>query len=56
MAVPKNKPSQSRTRRRRTINAKLHLPNIVGCSNCGDTLRISHRVCKCGFYNGKQIL
>lgn len=56
MAVPKHKASKSRTRRRRVLNAKLTLPHLVGCSNCG-ALKLPHRVCpKCGFYRGKEII
>lgn len=56
MAVPKNKASKARTRRRRSINMKKSAPNLVECSNCGNTMML-HRVCpKCGFYKGNQII
>lgn len=54
MAVPKYKTSKARTRRRHTINMKLVGPTLVECPNCGNRM-ILHRVCKCGFYRGKQI-
>lgn len=56
MALPKYKPSKSRTRRRRAMNMKLAVPSLVECSTCGNKIP-PHRVCpKCGFYRGKQIL
>ncbi|MDR2588063.1 MAG: 50S ribosomal protein L32 [Spirochaetales bacterium] len=55
MAVPKYKPSKSRTRRRHSINRRLEVPNLATCSNCGNRV-LPHRVCpKCGFYRGKQV-
>lgn len=56
MAVPKNRISQSRSRRRRTANMKIkNVPNPIECPNCGD-MKLSHRVClKCGFYKGKEV-
>ncbi len=56
MAVPKYKISKARTRRRRSINMKLSVPNLIECSNCGAKV-LPHRVCKkCGFYKGSQII
>ncbi len=55
MAVPKRKPSKSRTHRRRAANMKLKATRLVECGNCGN-LKLPHRVCpKCGFYNGAQV-
>jgi large subunit ribosomal protein L32 len=54
MAVPKYKTSKARTRRRGSINMKLVGPTLVECPNCGNSMLL-HRVCKCGFYRGKQI-
>lgn len=55
MAVPKNKTSKMRTRRRRSINMALTTPNLIECSNCGNKI-VRHRVCtKCGFYRSKEI-
>lgn len=56
MAVPKHKTSKAKTRRRKTINMRLYVPNLVECNNCGNMTQ-RHRICpKCGFYRGKQIL
>mgnify|MGYP006290934897 CR=1 FL=1 len=56
MAVPKNKTSKARSRRRKSVNMKLHAPHLVECNTCGNKV-LPHRVCpKCGFYRGKQIL
>lgn len=56
MAVPKYKPSKSRTRRRRAQNMKLMLPTLVECPNCGNRIKLHHVCLKCGYYRGKQIL
>ena len=56
MAVPKKKTSKMRSRRRRSANMKIDLPNLVVCPNCGSKKR-THRVClKCGFYKGRVVL
>jgi large subunit ribosomal protein L32 len=56
MAVPKNKASKSRSRRRRALNMRRSVPGLVECGTCGNKV-ISHRVCpKCGSYRGKQVL
>lgn len=56
MAVPKYKTSKARSRRRRSINMSMDVPNLVSCPNCGNRI-LRHRVCpKCGFYKGKQII
>lgn len=56
MAVPKIKTSKARSRRRRSINMKLHVPSLVECGTCGNKV-MPHRVCpKCGFYKGKQVI
>ncbi len=55
MAVPKNKTSKARSRRRRAINMKLSVKTMIECPNCGNRVLL-HRVCpKCGFYRGRQI-
>jgi large subunit ribosomal protein L32 len=33
---------------------KLVGPTLVECPNCGNSM-LMHRVCKCGFYRGKQV-
>lgn len=56
MAVPKEKPSKARTRRRRSINMKAKVYPVIGCPHCGNPV-IRHRVCMfCGFYRGRDIL
>lgn len=56
MAVPKIKTSKARSRRRRSINMKLDVPNLVECKACGNKI-VPHRVCpKCGSYKGKQVI
>jgi large subunit ribosomal protein L32 len=55
VAVPKNKTSKQRKRKRRT-HYKLSAPNLVACSKC-HSLKLSHVVCKeCGYYNGKEVV
>lgn len=55
MAVPKQKLSRSRTRRRRA-QWKLTLPGLIQCPQCHE-LTMPHRVCpECGYYGGKQIV
>ncbi|HTH13372.1 MAG TPA: 50S ribosomal protein L32 [Spirochaetia bacterium] len=55
MAVPKFNTSKTRTRRRRSANMKMTVPNLMACGNCGNKI-LMHRVCpKCGFYRGKQV-
>ncbi|MDC7243545.1 MAG: 50S ribosomal protein L32 [Sphaerochaetaceae bacterium] len=55
MAVPKNKVSKQRKRKRRT-HFKLNAPAMTICPNCGE-VTLSHRVCKaCGFYKGKEVV
>lgn len=56
MAVPKKKHSQSRTHRRRKINAKLAVPTLVRSEESGELVR-RHRVDpNSGFYRGKQVI
>ena len=55
MAVPKQKNSKTRGRKRRT-HWKAELPNAFICSNCGES-KLSHHICPhCGFYQGKEII
>lgn len=55
MAVPKRRTSKKVKRQRRT-HQKLHLPNMVECSNCGE-YTLPHRVCKeCGHYGDKEVV
>ena len=56
MAVPKKKVSRSRRNMRRfAAGNKLAKPTIKTCPSCNEPTR-PHRVCKCGAYNGKQVL
>jgi len=55
MAVPQNRISKTRKRKRRT-HFKLQAPTMAICPNCGE-MTLSHTVCKkCGYYKGKQVV
>lgn len=55
MAVPKQRQSKSRSRKRRG-SKKLRAPNVVECAQCHE-MKLSHRVCPhCGYYRGRQVL
>ncbi len=53
MAVQQRRNSKTRKAKRRT-HYKLTAPTIAKCKECGDFVR-PHRMCECGYYNGKQI-
>lgn len=54
MAVPKQKQSRSRTRKRRAQH-KISPPALRACPQCGEP-RLTHRVCKvCGTYAGQEV-
>ncbi|HRK02194.1 MAG TPA: 50S ribosomal protein L32 [Oligoflexia bacterium] len=53
MAVPKKKVSPGRKKQRRQFYALKPEGHVV-CPNCLDTRR-PHRVCVCGFYDGRQV-
>lgn len=56
MAVPKNRASKARTRRKHSVNGKLTLPKIVENKDSGEMVR-SHRLdASTGMYNGRQII
>jgi large subunit ribosomal protein L32 len=56
MAVPKQKKSKCRTRRRRSEHDKVAAKNIIWCMDCG-ARKLPHRVCmSCGTYNGRQVV
>jgi large subunit ribosomal protein L32 len=55
MAVPKRKTSKARRDTRRNHVWKLDAPGMVKCSHCGE-YHLAHRVCECGYYNGKEII
>ena len=54
MAVPKSKQSKSRTNSR-FANYRATAPALVECPHCHE-LKVAHRVCKCGFYNGTEVI
>ncbi len=52
MALPKRKPSKSKSRKRRA-NYKISRPPRSMCPNCNE-LKPPHRVCpNCGYYKGR---
>lgn len=54
MAVPKQRHSKSRGKKRRT-HYRAEAPNISLCENCQEA-KLPHHVCPhCGHYNGEQI-
>ncbi len=56
MAVPKKKVSRSRRNMRRFASGnKLAVTTGAICTHCNEPTR-PHRICQCGFYNGKAIL
>lgn len=55
MAVPKQKSSKGRTKRRRA-HKFLVAKNTVKCSHCGK-LKIPHQVCpNCGYYKDREVI
>ncbi len=56
MAVPKNRSSKSRTRRKHSINSKLRLPHVTINGDTGDYV-LYHRVDQSdGNYRNKKII
>jgi len=56
LAVPKQKPSRTRTHMRRAKTYRAIRVPVSVCPNCGEP-KLPHRVClHCGYYNGKQVL
>ncbi|MFW6143596.1 MAG: 50S ribosomal protein L32 [Patescibacteria group bacterium] len=54
-AVPKEKPSKGRTRRRRSQD-KLEEKQTQVCPHCGEP-KLTHRVClSCGYYKGRKVV
>ncbi|MGE5445028.1 MAG: 50S ribosomal protein L32 [Ignavibacteriales bacterium] len=52
MALPKRKPSKSKSRKRRT-HYKISPPSLSMCPNCNEP-KPPHRVCpNCGYYKGR---
>lgn len=55
MAVPKQKQSKSRSRKRRSHDA-LKPQKLIKCSHCEKNI-LPHTVCPfCGFYKDKEII
>jgi len=55
MAVPKQKQSRSRTRKRRAQH-KITPPGVNACPQCHSP-RLPHRVCPvCGTYAGREVI
>ncbi|MBY0470681.1 50S ribosomal protein L32 [bacterium] len=55
MAVPKKKVSRSRRNMRRFAGGnRLEVVTTNSCPNCSEPKR-PHRVCACGFYEGKAV-
>ncbi|MCK4396945.1 50S ribosomal protein L32 [candidate division WOR-3 bacterium] len=55
MALPKQKQSKTRGKKRRT-HWKLSFPGLIMCPHC-HSLKLPHRVCRnCGYYKGKEII
>ena len=55
MAVPKQKSSKARGRKRRT-HQKTKAPTIAVCSECHE-VKLPHTACpECGTYRGRKII
>lgn len=55
MAVPKQKRSKSRQRKKR-MQIFLKKPTLTKCQKCGHLI-LPHAVCTfCGFYRGRQVI
>ncbi len=56
MATPKKKVSRSRRNMRRFASGNRMDPvTVITCPACHEPTR-PHRVCRCGQYNGRQVL
>ncbi|THB74373.1 MAG: 50S ribosomal protein L32 [Desulfobacteraceae bacterium] len=55
MAVPKQKSSKTRGRKRRT-HQSVAVPTITTCPECQEA-KLAHTACpECGVYNGRQVI
>jgi large subunit ribosomal protein L32 len=55
MALPKEKHSKARTRKRKA-NWKAKKPSLVLCPQCHQPKQ-PHRVCpECGYYDGREVI
>lgn len=55
MAVPKRKPSKSRSRMRRNSHGALALKNVSFDKETGEAF-LSHNITKKGFYKGVRVI
>jgi len=55
MAVPKKRVSVSRKGMRNAHRKTVKAVNLAECKDCG-AYKLPHHVCKCGMYNGRQII
>jgi large subunit ribosomal protein L32 len=56
MAVPKQRQTRSRTRRRRGGHDKVQMKKLITCTNCQKEI-LPHRACShCGYYKGEEIV
>ncbi|PRY81386.1 50S ribosomal protein L32 [Alkalibacterium olivapovliticus] len=55
MAVPKRKTSKSKQRKRRTHKG-VNVPGGLSLDSSTGEYRMSHRISKEGYYNGKKVL
>ncbi len=56
MAVPKQRQTSSRGKRRRGGHKKLQVKKLVKCSNCHKEI-MPHRACSfCGYYKGMKVV
>ena len=56
MAVPKKRVSHSRTKMRRSINARLTAPQCSVCPECGEPKLPHHACMSCGKYKSVQAI
>jgi large subunit ribosomal protein L32 len=56
MAVPKQRQTSGRGKRRRGGHQSLKKTNLVKCTNCNQSIP-SHKVCSyCGHYKGREVV
>lgn len=56
MGVQQNKRSKSRTRKKRSIWAKLATPTRMECPQCHEP-KLPHRICRsCGYYKNREVI
>lgn len=53
MAVPKQKISKARTRRRKSANMRSVAPTYATCPRCHAWIRPHHVCANCGYYKGR---